>query len=101
MPESHKEQEMSIDKAGKTINDFLNKKLGRDSKIIRLEKTEKGWLGDAEVFEDSSFIKSLGLATKVQDRNIYELLLDNDLEVVGYILKKENAKDEASGDKNG
>ena len=92
---------MSIDKADKTICDFLHKKLGRDAKIVRLVKTEKGWLGDAEVFEDSSFIKSLGLATKVQDRNIYEILLDNELEVVGYRLKKENAKDEASGDKNG
>ncbi len=91
---------MSIEKAGKTINDFLNKKLGREAKIIRLEKTDKGWIGEAEIFEDSAFIKSLGLATKVQDRNIYEVLLSNELEVVGYRLKKENAEDAASGDKN-
>jgi hypothetical protein len=108
MPKSHKEQEMSkkehgmgIDEAEKTISDFLHKKLSRDSKIIRLEKTEKGWVGDAEVFEDSAFIKSLGLATKVKDRNFYEVLLNNELDVVGYRLKKENAKEEASGDKNG
>jgi hypothetical protein len=103
---SKKEQETSIDKAGEMITGFLNKKLGRDAKITRLEKTEKGWIGDAEVFEDSSFIKSLGLATKVQDRNIYEVLLSNELEVLGYKLKKENAGKEnaggeAPGDKNG
>ena len=97
---SKKEHGLGIDEAGKTISDFLFKKLGRDSKIIRLEKTEKGWVGDAEIFEDSAFIKSLGLATKVKDRNIYEILLSSELEVVGYRLKKENAKDESSGDKN-
>ena len=92
---------MSIDKADKTITDYLKKKLGRDAKIIRLVKTEKGWTGDAEVFEDSAFIKSLGLSTKVQDRNIYEILLNNELEVVGYKLKKGNAEEEPAGDKNG
>lgn len=97
---SKNEQKMSIDKAGEAINDFLKKKLGRDSKIIRLEKTESGWIGDAEVFEDSSFIKSLGLATKVQDRNIYEVLLSNELEVVAYKLKKGDAEDESARSNN-
>jgi len=94
-------RKMSIDKADKTISDYLKKKLGRDAKIIRLKKTESGWIGDAEVFEDSAFIKSLGLATKVQDRNIYVISLNNEFEVVGYKLKKENAEDDASGDNNG
>ncbi len=91
---------MSIEKAEKTISDFLKKKLGRDAKIIRLEKIEKGWIGDAEVFEDSAFIKSLGLPARVQDRNLYAVSLNNELGVVGYKLKKENDEDEASGSKN-
>ncbi|MCX7003896.1 MAG: hypothetical protein NTV22_11560 [bacterium] len=98
---SKHEQSISIDDAEKTICDFLHKKLGRDAKITRLEKTEQGWIGVAEVFEESSFIKSLGLATKVQDKNIYQVTLNNALEVVGYKLKKENVDDEALGDKNG
>jgi hypothetical protein len=100
MPEGRKVQEMSIEKAEKTISDFLKKKLGRDAKIIRLEKTDKGWIGNAEVFEDSSFIKSLGLPARVQDRNIYAVSLDNELGVVGYKLKKDDDEDDASGDKN-
>ena len=91
---------MSIEKAEKTISDFLKKKLGRDAKIIRLEKIEKGWIGDAEVIEDSAFKKSLGLPDRVQDRNLYAVSLNNELGVVGYTLKKENDEDEASGSKN-
>jgi len=98
---SKNEQSMSIDDAETTISTFLHKKLGREPKITRLEKTEQGWIGVAEVFEESSFIKSLGLATKVQDKNIYQVTLNSALDVVGYKLKKENVEDEALGDKNG
>ena len=84
---------MSIIKAGNKIKEFLEENLGRQAKIIKLAKTENGWTGDAEVFEDSAFIKSLGLPAKVQDRNIYEVILTEALEVVAFKQKKDGDED--------
>jgi hypothetical protein len=59
---------MKIEEVGKAIKDFLKEVLDKDSKVIKIEKSQEGWIGKAEVFEESAFIKSLGLPTKVQDR---------------------------------
>ena len=75
---------MKIEEAGKAIKGFLKKTLDKDSNVIKIAKAEDGWTGEAEVYEESSFIKSLGLATKVQDRNIYEIELNDKLEVTSY-----------------
>ncbi|MDI6729738.1 MAG: hypothetical protein QMD44_12555, partial [Thermodesulfovibrionales bacterium] len=72
---------MEIEKVGKEIRDFFKKTLGKDSKVIKIAKTSDGWIGEAEIYEESSFIKSLGLSTRVQDRNIYEIKLTDSLEV--------------------
>ena len=85
---------MKIETVGKAITDFLKKTLGKDSTVIKIATSGDGWTGEAEVYEASSFIKSLGLATKVQDRNIYEIELANDLEVMSYARKGAVAKEE-------
>lgn len=51
---------MEIEKVGKEIKDFLKKTLDKDAKVIKITKVEDGWIGEAEVYEESSFIKSLG-----------------------------------------
>ena len=83
-----------IEEVGKAIKDFFKKTLGKDAKVIKITRSQDGWIGEAEVYEESSFIKSLGLSTKVQDRNIYEIKLTNDLEVMSYARKEEVAKEE-------
>lgn len=83
-----------IEKVGKAITDFFKKTLGRDSKVIKVTKTQDGWIGEAEIYEESSFIKSLGLPTRVQDRNIYEIKLSDNLEVISYARKEEVTKGE-------
>ena len=85
---------MKIEEVGKAIKDFLKEVLDKDSKVIKIEKSQEGWIGKAEVFEESAFIKSLGLPTKVQDRNIYEIKLTNNLEVNSYARKEEVTKEE-------
>ncbi len=84
---------MKIEEVGKAIKDFFKKTLGRDAKVIKVVKSEDGWKGEAEVYEESSFIKSLGLHTRVQDRNIYEVELTGALEVTSYARKEEMAKE--------
>jgi len=84
---------MKIEEVGKTIMDFFKKILGRDSKVIKIAKTQDGWTGEAEIYEESSFIKSLGLPTRVQDRNIYEIKLTDNLEVISYARREEVIKE--------
>ena len=84
----------SIEKIHQTIKDFVKKNLGQDSKIIGITKSNDGWLGEAEVYEESSFIKALGLHTKVQDRYVYQVELTENLEVVSYSRKNLTAEQE-------
>ncbi|MBU4304848.1 MAG: hypothetical protein KJ893_04390 [Candidatus Omnitrophica bacterium] len=77
-----------VEKVGKAVEDFLKKTLGvKDVKVIKATKVGDGWETEAEVYEESSFIKSLGLATRVQDRNIYAVKLNDSLEVESYERK--------------
>jgi hypothetical protein len=80
---------MEIEKVSKVIRDFFEKTLGRDAKVIKITKSEDGWIGEAEIYEESAFIKSLGLPSRVQDRNTYEINLSNTLEVTSYARKEE------------
>jgi len=88
------EQTMKIEEAGQAIKNFIKTTLGKDSKLIRVEKADNGWLGEAEVYEESSFIRALGLPTRVQDKNIYEIKLADDLEVLSYRRKEGITKEE-------
>jgi len=70
------------------VSEFLKKTLNvKDVKVIKASKVGDGWESEAEVYEESSFIKSLGLPTRVQDRNIYAVKLNESLEVESYERK--------------
>jgi len=78
----------NIEEAKKAVAEFLKKTLNvKDVKVIKTAKVSDGWEAEAEVYEESSFIKSLGLPTRVQDRNIYAVKLDEGLEVQSYERK--------------
>jgi hypothetical protein len=81
----------NIEKAGKVVIEYLKKTLNvKDVRVIKAAKVSDGWETEAEVYEESSFIKSLGLPTRVRDRNVYEVKLDDNLEVQSYELKSKN-----------
>jgi arginine deiminase len=74
-----------IQEAKKTAAEFLKKALNvEEVRVIRVAKADDGWDTEAEVYEESSFLKSLGLPTRVQDRNIYTVKLNDNLEVESY-----------------
>lgn len=78
----------NIEEARKAVSEFLKKTLNvKDVKVIKAAKAGDGWESEAEVYEESSFIKSLGLPTRVQDRNIYEVKLADNLEIQSYERK--------------
>ncbi len=85
---------MKIEEVGKAIKDFFKETLDKDSKVIKVVKSQDGWIGEVEIYEESSFIKSLGLPTRVQDRNIYEIKLTDTLEVISYARREEVTKEE-------
>ncbi len=75
----------SIQEAKNTVVEFLQKTLdSKDVKVIGATKVDNQWHIEAEVYEENSFLKSLGLPTRVQDRNIYEVRLSDNLEVESY-----------------
>lgn len=78
----------SLEEARKAAAEYLKRTLNvKEVKVVKIAKANGGWGVEAEVYEESSFIKALGLSTKVQDRNYYEIKLDNNLEVESYAKK--------------
>jgi len=78
----------NMEEARIAVSEFLKKTLNvKDVKVIKTAKVSDGWEAELEVYEESSFLKSLGLATRVQDRNIYAVKLNDSLEVESYERK--------------
>ena len=74
-----------IQEAKNMVVEFLQKALEvTNVKVIGAMKIDNEWHIEAEVYEENSFLKSLGLPTKVQDRNIYVVKLSDGLEVESY-----------------
>jgi hypothetical protein len=75
----------NIEEAREAAAEFLKKALDvKDVQVIGAAKADDGWDAEVEVYEESSFLKSLGLPTRVQDRNIYTVKLSDSLEVESY-----------------
>jgi hypothetical protein len=75
----------SIEDARRIAVEFLQKSLGvKDVKVIGATKIGDGWDVEAEVYEESSFMKSLGLPSRIQDRNSYTVKLNDGMEVESY-----------------
>ena len=67
------------------VVEFLRKVLDtEDVKIIGVTKVGEEWHVEAEVYEESSFLKSLGLPSRVRDKNVYEVKLNERLEIESY-----------------
>jgi len=81
-----------IQQARDTVVEFLRKTLNVDEvRVIGIKKIDSGWDTEAEVYEENSFLKSLGLPTRVQDRNVYTVRLDDDLQVKSYERQQEHS----------
>ena len=82
----------NIEQASQTAVEFLKRTLQvGEVKILGAVKSDDGWAIEAEVFEPSSFIKALGLQTRVQDRNLYVVKLNGRLEIEAYERKGSGA----------
>ena len=74
-----------ITEVNNKVVEFLRITLGaKDVKIIEILKKGNLWETEAEVYEESSFIKSLGLPTRVMDENIYSVMVNENLGIESY-----------------
>jgi hypothetical protein len=82
-----------IEEAGRISTEFLKNTLKlQDVKVVKASREGDGWETEAEVYEESSFIKSLGLPTRVQDRNVYTVKLDEHLGVQSFERKTQEKR---------
>ncbi len=75
---------MKIEEVRKAATEFLRGTLHKEGAIVKISKTPEGWEVQVEAIEPSEFIKALGIPTVVRERNLYEVKLGQDLEVVSY-----------------
>jgi len=74
-----------IEIVSKTVAEFLQWVLGTDIvRVAGVNKVDDAWEVEAEAFEESSFLKSLGLPSRVRDKNLYRVKLNAALEVESY-----------------
>ena len=82
-----------LEEARNIACEFLKRALdAKEVRVIGVVKSGDNWDAEVEVYEESSFIKSLGLPTKTQDRNFYSVKLDAGLEVESYGRIKEGSE---------
>jgi alcohol dehydrogenase YqhD (iron-dependent ADH family) len=75
----------NIQEAREAAAEFLRKALNlKEARVIGVTKADDGWNVEVEIYEESTFLKSLGLPTRVQDMNIYIVKLNGSLEVESY-----------------
>lgn len=74
-----------IETVSKTVTEFLQRVLGVDSlRVVAVSKAADVWDVEAEVFEESAFLKALGLPSRVKDKNLYRVRLNDAMEVESY-----------------
>ncbi len=74
-----------IETVSKTAAEFLQRILGADGvRVVGINKVNEVWDVEAEVFEESAFLKALGLPSRVKDKNLYRVRLSAALEVESY-----------------
>ena len=75
---------MKIEEVRRIVAEFVRGTLQKEGTIVKTSQTREGWEAQVEVIEPSEYIKALGIPTVVKERNLYEVKLDQNLEVVFY-----------------
>lgn len=78
----------AIHEAQEKVLEFFMKELGREREtlhFIKLSRAQEGWEARVEVTEPNEYLKKLGYP-QIFDKNIYTVILDQNLEVAEYAL---------------
>lgn len=69
---------------------FLKEILGKEGDIIKATKSDTGWEVEIEVVEQSEYMKRIGIAKPVYDKNVYQVVLDQNFDLVSYERKSQS-----------
>lgn len=79
----------TIEETGVKAVEFIKTTMHLDeARVVKAVHGDSGMEVEVEVFEESAFIKALGLHTRVRDRNVYLVNLDDQLNVQSYEREK-------------
>lgn len=67
---------------------FLKDVMDKEGAVVKTSRAPEGWEVWIEVAEESQYMKALGVRARVVDRNLYELKLSDDLEILSYELSR-------------
>ncbi len=68
---------------------FLKEMLGKEGSLIKATKKDDGWEVEIEVVEQSEYMKRIGIAKPVYDKNVYRVVLDKNFELIAYDRKSQ------------
>lgn len=76
------------------IQVFLKSNFGFEGKIVKLAKSDAGWEAEAELSEIDKYYQTINPDYRIMQRNLYQLKLNDQLEVVSYARKEEAETEE-------
>ncbi len=69
--------------------EFIKEMVGKDGDVIKATKTNDGWEVEVEIIEQSEYMKKIGIAKPVYDKNVYRVVLDQNFGLVSYERKSQ------------
>ncbi|HHT9126366.1 MAG TPA: hypothetical protein ACFYD6_11185 [Candidatus Brocadiia bacterium] len=90
MTENKEVNKLGIVEVRKRIATFMSKELEKEGlpiTILEVRKVDEepvSWIARVQIVEESEYVKALGLGTTVYNRNIYELTMDENMEILSF-----------------
>ena len=66
---------------------FIKEMVGKEGDVVKATKTKDGWEVAVEVIEQSEYMKKIGIQKPVYDKNVYQVVLDQNFDLVSYERK--------------
>ena len=83
---------MKLSEVRQRLLAFFQEELGVEARVRSLTPRptgEAGWESLVETYEESGFMKSIGVNAKVMDKNRYRVTQDPEGEIIAYVLLDE------------
>lgn len=76
------------------IQAFLKSTFGIEGKIVKLAKSDGGWEAEVELSEIDKYYQTINPDYRIMQRNLYQLRLNEQLEIVSYARQEERETEE-------
>ena len=73
-----------IIKVNKAVSDYIKSEMSSEFSIASVIKSNENWHITAEVYEESTFLREVGIKTRAKDKNLYQFTLDEKTNIIGF-----------------